>query len=137
MADTFLLEIVTPYRKLLSKEVEMVSAPAVQGEIGVLPGHTELLTLLGPGLLTYKSGADTGFIAMGRGYAEVAHGGKITVLVEEAEFSDEINVEDAKRDFKDAEEAMLELDPGDPAYKEAEYARAIAEAKLKAKGVEV
>ncbi len=135
MAEAFLLEIVTPYRKLLSKEVDMVSAPAVQGEIGVLPGHTELLTLLGPGLLTYKSGAETGFIAMGRGYAEVTHE-KTTVLVEEAELSDEINVEDAKRDFEDAEEVMLGLDRDDPAYKEAEYARAIAEAKLKAKGVE-
>jgi F-type H+-transporting ATPase subunit epsilon len=133
MAEKFLLEIVTPYRKLLSKEVDMVSAPALQGEIGVLPGHTELLTLLGPGLLTYKSGDDTGSIVMGRGYAEVTHE-KTTVLVEEAELSDEINVEDAKRDFEDAEEAMLDLDPGDPAYKEAEYARAIAEAKLKAKG---
>ena len=136
MADTFLLEIVTPHRKLLSKEVEMLSAPSVQGEIGVLPGHIELLTLLGPGLLTYKSGAETGSIAVGRGYAEVTRE-KATVLVEEADFSDEIDVDDAKRDFKDAEEAMIGLDPDDPVYKEAEYARAIAEAKLKAKGVEV
>ncbi len=135
MAETFLLEIVTPYRKLLSKEVDMLSAPSVQGEIGVLPGHIELLTLLGPGLLTYKSGADAGLVAMGRGYAEVTPA-KTTVLVEEAESSDEINVEDAKRDFKDAEEAMIGLDLGDPVYKEAEYARAIAVAKLKAKGVE-
>ncbi len=114
----------------------MVSAPAVQGEIGVLPGHIELLTLLGPGLLTYKLGADAGSVAMGRGYAEVTPG-KTTVLVEEAELSDEINSEDAKRDFKDAEEAMIGLDPDDPVYKEAVYARAIAEAKLKAKGEEV
>ena len=136
MADTFLLEIVTPHRKLLSKEVEMLSAPSVQGEIGVLPGHIELLTLLGPGLLTYKSGAETGSIAVGRGYAEVTRE-KATVLVEEADFSDEIDVDDAKRDLKDAEEAMVGLDLDDPAYKEAEYARAIAAAKLKAKGVEV
>ena len=136
MADTFLLEIVTPYRKLLSKEVEMLSAPAVQGEVGVLPGHIEFLTLLGPGLLTYRSGAETGFVAMGRGYAEITHE-KATVLVEEADFSDEIDVDDAKRDLENAEEAMIGLYPDDPVYKEAEYAIAIAKAKLKAKGVEV
>jgi F-type H+-transporting ATPase subunit epsilon len=136
MAETFLLEIVTPRRKLLSKEVDMLSAPSVQGEIGVLPGHIELLTLLGPGLLTYSSGGDTGLIAIGRGYAEVTRE-KATVLVEEAEFADEIDVDAAKKEFKDAEEAMIGLDFDDPVYKEAEYARAIAEAKLKAKGLEV
>ncbi len=136
MADTFLLEIVTPHRKLLSKDVDMLSAPAVQGEIGVLPGHIEFLTLLGPGLLTYRSGGETGFVAMGRGYAEVTRE-KATVLVEEADFADEIDVDVAKKEFEDAEETMIGLYSDDPVYKEAEYAIAIARAKLKAKGVEV
>jgi F-type H+-transporting ATPase subunit epsilon len=136
MADTFLLEVVTPHKKLLSKEVDMLSVPAIQGEIGVLPGHTELLTLLGPGLLTYRSGSETGFIAMGRGYAEVTRE-KATVLVEEADSSDEIDMDDVKKELEDIEESMIGLYPDDPVYKEAEYAIAIAKAKLKAKGVEV
>ena len=110
-------------------------APAEGGEIGVLAGHTELLTLLRPGLLRYSSGKETGLVALGRGYAEIMRE-RIIVLVEEAELEDEIDVESAKKDFQDAEEAMAGLDPDDPVYKDAEYSRDIATAKLKAKGVE-
>ncbi len=135
MAETFLLEIVTPYRKLLSTEVDTLYAPAENGEIGVLAGHTELLTLLRPGVLRYSSGGDTSMVALGRGYAEITHERTI-ILVEDAEFSDEIDVEAAKKALGDSEEAMAGLDPDDPVYKDAEYSRDIAAAKLKAKGVE-
>ena len=52
MADTFLLEIVTPSRLFLSEQVEEMTAPGSEGEFGVLAGHAPFLTTLNPGELT-------------------------------------------------------------------------------------
>jgi hypothetical protein len=60
MAETILLEIVTPLRKLLSREVDEVTAPGRDGDFGVLAGHTPFLTTLRPGEISYKKGAETG-----------------------------------------------------------------------------
>ncbi|MDP2690260.1 MAG: F0F1 ATP synthase subunit epsilon, partial [Deltaproteobacteria bacterium] len=68
MAETFLLEIVTPSRKLLSKEVEEMTAPGVNGEFGVLSGHTQFLTILKAGELSFKKGSESDSFAVGRGY---------------------------------------------------------------------
>src|SRR3989338_2846136 len=102
MADTILLEIVTPYRKLLSKEVRELTAPAELGEIGVLPGHTSLVTILRPGELTYRAGGEVGRVAIGRGYAEVSEE-KAVILVDRAETEAEIDLKDAKDELAKAE----------------------------------
>lgn len=129
MADTFLLEIVTPYRRLLSKEVDTVTAPAYDGEIGVLAGHTGLLTLLKAGPLTYKKGSEVGHIAVGRGYAEVTHE-KTVVLVDDAQPSSEMDVQEVKDDLIKAEEELRKLTPDDPAYLVALEAFEFAEARV-------
>ncbi len=56
MADTLKLEMVTPYKRVLSVEVDELTAPGFVGELGLLPGHTPLLTTLKMGQLTYKTG---------------------------------------------------------------------------------
>ena len=71
MANTFLLEIVTPTQLVLSEQVDEVTAPGSEGDLGVLTGHAPLLTILKPGKLTYKIGKDTTHITIGAGYAEV------------------------------------------------------------------
>ena len=81
MADTFLLEIVTPSRLFLSEQVEEMTAPGSEGEFGVLAGHAPFLTTLKPGELTYKIGNDTTRLSIGIGYAEVGPE-KVTILAE-------------------------------------------------------
>lgn len=81
MANTFLLEIVTPTKLFLSEQVEMLTAPGGEGEFGVLAGHAPFLTTLKPGELTYKIGKDSHRITIGTGYAEVTQG-KATILTE-------------------------------------------------------
>ena len=61
MAERIHLEVVTPERKVFEAEVERVEVPGLDGELGILPGHTELVSLLKPaGLLTYHIGNETG-----------------------------------------------------------------------------
>ncbi|MBI5827213.1 MAG: hypothetical protein HZB22_05760 [Deltaproteobacteria bacterium] len=52
MANTFLLEIVTPSRRILSREVDSFTAINGKGEFGILPSHTQYLTILKPGEIT-------------------------------------------------------------------------------------
>ena len=72
MADTFLLEIVTPTQLVLSKQVEEMTAPGSEGEFGVLTGHAPLLTILKPGKLNYKIGKDITHIIIGEEHYSVA-----------------------------------------------------------------
>lgn len=81
MANTFLLEIVTPTKLVLSEQVDLVTAPGSEGEFGVLPGHAPFLTTLKPGELTYKIGNNTTRLTIGIGYAEVG-AEKVTILTE-------------------------------------------------------
>lgn len=132
MAETFMLEIVTPARRLFSKEVDEMTAPGALGEFGVLAGHTPLITLVTAGVLTYKKGGESGRIAIGKGYAEVTHA-KTTILVENAEHESEIDLSAAKDALVKAEEAIKGLDPDDPAYKAALEAFELAEARIAVK----
>lgn len=81
MANTFLLEIVTPTQLVLSEQVDEVTAPGSEGDLGVLTGHAPLLTILKPGKLTYKIGKDTTHITIGAGYAE-AGPDRVIILAE-------------------------------------------------------
>ncbi|MBI5643030.1 MAG: F0F1 ATP synthase subunit epsilon [Deltaproteobacteria bacterium] len=132
MADTFLLEIVTPYRKLLSREVDEVTAPGWFGEFGVLAGHTQYLTVLKAGELSYKKGSEIGSIAVGRGYAEVLPD-KTTILVENAETAPEIDIEEARAVVTKSEEALKTLSPEDAGYGTTVEAYELAQARIKVK----
>ena len=72
MADTLKLEIVTPEGIAFSEDVHLVTLPAVEGEMGVYPGHVRLITQLVPGeIIVSKDGQDR-FLAVGEGLVEVA-----------------------------------------------------------------
>lgn len=132
MAETFLLEIVTPYAKLLSKEVEEMTAPGQEGEFGVLPGHTPFLTSLKPGELSFKKGSESVLIAVGRGYAEVLPD-KTTILVDAAVSEADIDLEDAKARLARSEEALKALTTEDAGYQAATDASELAQAEIKIK----
>ncbi|MBI5446408.1 MAG: F0F1 ATP synthase subunit epsilon [Deltaproteobacteria bacterium] len=95
MAEKFRLELVTPTRHLVSQEVEELTVPGIEGEFGVLPGHTPFLTALGVGELTYRIGNEQHFVAVANGFAEVKHE-KTTILAEEALFAGEIDLREAE-----------------------------------------
>ncbi|CAG1065424.1 F-type H+-transporting ATPase subunit epsilon [uncultured bacterium] len=132
MAETILLEIVTPLRKLLSREVDEVTAPGRDGDFGVLAGHTPFLTTLRPGEIVYRKGSETGVLAVSGGYAEVLPD-KTTILVDAAETDSEISTEAARTELQKAEDALKALSQEDPAYAQTIDKVEYAQAKLRVK----
>ena len=98
MADTLKLEIITPEGIAFSEDVHLVTLPAVEGEMGVYPGHVRLITQLVPGeIIVSKDGQDR-FLAVGEGLVEVA-GARVAILTNmaiSAENIDEAKVEEAR-----------------------------------------
>ena len=105
MAEALLLEVVTPEREVVRESVAEVQLPALSGFLGILPGHTPLLTELGIGPLSYKKGSETGYIAVIGGFAEVLPE-RVTVLAEAAERSEEIDASRARADLAEAEKKL-------------------------------
>ncbi len=108
MAEKLKLEMVTPYKKVLSEEVDELTAPGLIGELGILPGHTPLLTTLKVGELTYKKGNQSYHVAVNWGYLEVEEE-TVTVLVDTAEKADEIDLNRAKAALGRAEDALKKM----------------------------
>ena len=107
MANQLSLEVVTPYRTVLIEDVESVTLPGIEGELGILPEHIPLLTTLDTGIMSYKnSSGKTLAIAVHWGYAQV-EGNSVRVLAELAETADEIDIERAKDAEKKAKDILL------------------------------
>lgn len=93
------LEIVTAERVVYSEEVDVVVPPGVEGQLGILPQHAPLMTMLQPGELLVRRDGEEESIFVSGGFLEV-RGDKVVVLADTAERADEIDldrVEDAKR----------------------------------------
>ncbi|KIX14524.1 F0F1 ATP synthase subunit epsilon [Dethiosulfatarculus sandiegensis] len=105
MANKILLEVVTPDKLLLSKEVEVVVATSIDGEFAVLYGHVPFLASLAVGEMRFKDGGNTEYAAIAGGFAEVT-GTKVTVLAEAAELAREIDVNRAERAAERARERI-------------------------------
>ncbi len=92
MAATFLLELVTPERMLLSEPVRAIRVPGIEGDLGVLAGHAPLMTALDVGLIkvTYENG-DEEFIAESGGFMEVKRD-RVVILCDTAERAADIDV---------------------------------------------
>jgi F-type H+-transporting ATPase subunit epsilon len=108
MAEKLKLELVTPYKKVLTEEVDEITAVGALGEFGVLPGHAPFLTSLKVGEFSYKSENKEFHLAVNWGYFEVEND-TVTVLVETAERADEIDLERAKAALGRAEEKLKHL----------------------------
>jgi F-type H+-transporting ATPase subunit epsilon len=96
---TIHLDIVTLERVVVSEEVDYVSAPGIDGVLGILPRHEPLLTALAFGELRYKKDSEEFSFAIGGGFMEVRPD-KIVVLADSADHAEEINqqaAEDARR----------------------------------------
>ena len=104
------LEIVTPDRALLRQEVDEVVVPGTQGEFGVLPGHTPLLSTLKIGELWYRQGQDKHYLAIAFGFVEVLPD-RVTVLAQVGERAQEIDVQRAERAKQRAEQRLAQAQP--------------------------
>lgn len=99
------LEIVTPEKRLVSVEVDEVTAPGLWGEFGALPEHTPYLCQLEVGILSYRVGSGRYFISVIGGYAEVGPD-KVTILAETAERAEDIDAARATAARDRAQERM-------------------------------
>ncbi|MFO7765332.1 MAG: F0F1 ATP synthase subunit epsilon [Pelovirga sp.] len=115
MAEKLKLEMVTPYKQVLSEEVDELTLPGLVGELGILPGHTPLLTTLRVGELSYRKGGQQFHVAVNWGYVEIDEDAA-TVLVDTAEKSDEIDLARAKAALDRAEEALKTISSEDKSY---------------------
>jgi F-type H+-transporting ATPase subunit epsilon len=106
------LDIVTIERQVFSDQVDMVIAPGVEGELGILPQHASLITALSEGELRVKQGPEEQIFAIGGGYLEVLKD-QVTVLADTAEQAEEIDVARAQ-EARERAERLLEQGPTDP-----------------------
>jgi F-type H+-transporting ATPase subunit epsilon len=116
------LDIVTPERKVYSKEVEMVITRAANGDIGILPHHAPLVSPLSVTVLRVKDEGKEERIAISGGFLEVRPSG-VTILAETAELSSDIDVARAEAAASRAKERISEHD-GDLARAELALRRA-------------
>ncbi len=107
MAQTLKLEIVTPEGTICSQDVEMVTLPGVEGEMGIYPQHAALMTSVVPGQLTYRLGGGEHFFAIGPGFAEVT-GDHVAILTDMAISADDMDDAKAEEARKAAEARLRE-----------------------------
>ena len=105
MPDSFQLEIVSPERLVVQESAQEIQIPGRNGYLGVLPGHAPLITELGAGELSYRSGAQTHRFSLAWGFAEVLPD-RVTVLAETVERADEIDIPRAQQSLHQAEQSL-------------------------------
>ena len=100
------LQIVSADRSLVNEQVDEVEIPGADGYLGILPGHTPLLTTMGVGELWYRQGQEKHYLSIAFGFAEVGPE-RVTILAQLAEKADEIDPARAEAAKKRAEERMV------------------------------
>jgi F-type H+-transporting ATPase subunit epsilon len=129
VAESLKLEIVTPSRRVLEGRAHEVRIPGALGELGVLPGHTPLLTSLGTGEVTWFDGDTIGRLVVQGGFAEVQPDA-VTVLASIAETVDEIDVEAARNALAEGQEKLRAVSADE--FDEIDRQVRLAEARISA-----
>jgi len=99
------LDVLTAERTVLSLEVDALAATTEEGQIGVLPGHASLVTLLRAGELMVRTGPEDHYLAVSGGFLEVTSQG-VVILADACERADEIDVQRAEEARRSAEELL-------------------------------
>ena len=99
------LEIVTPDRAIAHEDVDEVQLPGTEGYLGILPGHTPLLTSLKVGQVWYRKGTEKSYLSIAFGFAEVLPD-RVRLLAQIAERAEEIDVTRAEDEKKRAEQLI-------------------------------
>lgn len=128
---TLKLEIVTPEAKTYSEDVEMVTLPGAEGEMGIYPNHVPLMSQLVAGEVVVRKDGQNYFLAIGEGFVQIT-GERVAVMTDmalKAENIDEAKAEEAKRR---AEARLAEkLDDEESATVSAALAHSLAQLKVK------
>ena len=101
------LEIVTPEAKVYSEDVDMVTLPGVEGEMGIFPMHIPLMTQIAAGEIVARKGGQDFFLAVGEGFVEVT-GDRVAILTDMAIKADDIDETKAEEARKRAEARLSE-----------------------------
>ena len=100
------LEIITAERVVYSDDVDLLVAPGMEGELGILPHHAPLMTIIAPGEITVrKEGEEDSYLAISGGFLEVM-ANHVTILADTAERSDEIDEARVREAMRRAEERI-------------------------------
>jgi F-type H+-transporting ATPase subunit epsilon len=99
------LDVITPERRLLSEQVDEVVVPGAGGELGILPGHTPLISELQTGVLSFTRGAETRRLLVSGGFVEVNED-RVSVLADFAEFPEEVDAARARAERDEAERRL-------------------------------
>jgi F-type H+-transporting ATPase subunit epsilon len=99
------LDVITPERRLLSEQADAVTVPGAGGELGILPGHTPLISQLQTGVLSYTQGTTTRRLLVSGGFVEV-NDDRVSVLADFAEFPEEIDAARARLERDEAERRL-------------------------------
>lgn len=129
---TLLLEIVTPIKRIFSGEVDEVIVPGVEGELGILPEHSPLLTQIVPGELRYQQNAEEIRLAVGEGFAEVTRT-QVSILTDLAINEAEIDEKQVEEAIRRAEAAIREKHIGgeELAFVQASLEKSLAQLRVK------
>lgn len=132
MTDKLRLNLITPEKQLLTNEaVDFVALPALLGEMGILPGHVNVLVQLGMGSLRYKKNGDEAEFAVLGGFVEVVDD-TVNVFAEGADLAEEIDEEAEKQKIKAAKASLSSKDADiDFELAELELKQSIARMKVK------
>lgn len=103
--SSFLVEIVTPERKVYTETANMVSVKGIDGELGILPNHIPLVTPLRIAPVVIKRDNKADVVAVNGGFIEVRKD-KIVILAESAELATDINIERAEAAKQRAEQRL-------------------------------
>jgi F-type H+-transporting ATPase subunit epsilon len=129
------LEIVTPERRTFEGDVDEVIVPGSEGELGILPHHAPLISLLGQGILRLKRGDQEEEFAIFGGFLQVRPD-RVMVLAEMADLASEIDLERAERARREAERVLEGgfVEPADLASARAALQRALIRIRLAERG---
>jgi len=131
MAETLRLEIVTPDAIVYSEDVDMVTLPSVEGELGILPQHVALMTQLMPGEIIVRRGGHDEFLAVGEGLVEVT-GKRVSILTDMAVAADKIDEAKVEEARQRAEARLREkISAEEIASVNASLARSLAQLRVK------
>ena len=131
MANTLKLEIVTPEGVTYSEDVEMVTLPGSEGEMGIYPNHVPLMTQVAAGEVSARRNGRDEFLAVGEGFVEIT-GERVAILTDMAIKADNIDEAKAEEARKRAEARLAEkLDDEEAALVNAALAHSLAQLKVK------
>jgi F-type H+-transporting ATPase subunit epsilon len=131
MNSTMKLEIVTPAATVYSEDVDMVTLPGVEGQIGILPQHVPLMTQMAPGEMIVRKNGQDRFLAVGEGFVEIT-GDHVAILTDMAIAAENIGEAMAEEERqRAAAELRDKLASDEVASVNAALARSLAQLRVK------